>query len=32
VPPGMTRKVDRRLATLLTRGVPGVLEVRLDEE
>jgi CBS domain-containing protein len=24
--------VDRRLATLLTRGVPGVLEVRLDEE
>jgi CBS domain-containing protein len=24
--------VDRRLATLLTRGVPGVLQVRLDEE
>jgi CBS domain-containing protein len=24
--------VDRRLATLLARGVPGVLEVRLDEE
>src|SRR5829696_4628346 len=23
--------VDRRLATLLARGVPGVLEVRLDE-
>ena len=24
--------VDRQLATLLARGVPGVLEVRLDEE
>jgi CBS domain-containing protein len=24
--------VDRRLVTLLARGVPGVLEVRLDEE
>ena len=24
--------VGRRLATLLARGVPGVLEVRLDEE
>jgi CBS domain-containing protein len=24
--------VDRRLATLLAQGVPGVLEVRLDEE
>ena len=24
--------VERRLATLLARGVPGVLEVRLDEE
>jgi CBS domain-containing protein len=24
--------VDRRLATVLTRGVPGVLEVRLNEE
>jgi Mg/Co/Ni transporter MgtE len=24
--------VDRRLATLLARGVPGVLEVRWDEE
>ena len=29
---GPPDSVDRRLATLLTRGVPGVLEVRLDEE
>ena len=24
--------VDRRLATVLARGVPGVLQVRFDEE
>jgi CBS domain-containing protein len=29
---GPSGPVDRRLATLLARGVPGVLEVRLDEE
>ena len=29
---GPADPVDRRLATLLARGVPGVLEVRLDEE
>jgi CBS domain-containing protein len=29
---GPSDPVDRRLATLLARGVPGVLEVRLDEE
>ena len=29
---GRPDPVDRRLATLLARGVPGVLEVRLDEE
>jgi CBS domain-containing protein len=29
---GPTDQVDRRLVTLLARGVPGVLEVRLDEE
>jgi CBS domain-containing protein len=29
---GPSDSVDRRLATLLARGVPGVLEVRLDEE
>lgn len=29
---GLPDPVDRRLATLLARSVPGVLEVRLDEE
>jgi CBS domain-containing protein len=29
---GPSDPVDRRLAALLARGVPGVLEVRLDEE
>jgi CBS domain-containing protein len=29
---GAPDPVDRRLATLLARGVPGVLEIRLDEE
>jgi CBS domain-containing protein len=29
---GPSDPVDRRLATLLARGVPGVLEVRLEEE
>ena len=29
---GPADPVDRRLATLLARSVPGVLEVRLDEE
>jgi len=29
---GRPDPVDRRVATLLARGVPGVLEVRLDEE
>jgi CBS domain-containing protein len=29
---GSTDSVDRRLATRLARGLPGVLEVRLDEE
>jgi osmotically-inducible protein OsmY len=29
---GPPAPVDRRLVTLLARGVPGVLEVRLDEE
>jgi CBS domain-containing protein len=29
---GLLDPVDRQLAMLLARGVPGVLEVRLDEE
>jgi CBS domain-containing protein len=29
---GPSDPVDRRLATLLARGVPGVVEVRLEEE
>jgi CBS domain-containing protein len=29
---GLHDPVDRRLATLLARGVPGVLEVRVEEE